>query len=81
VTLCDSDRAWLFQHQHPEEAATMTQYVGLDVSMKETKLHVLDDAGKRGVWRAAAPLNPPRLLPQFVGMLPLRLVLGSRLDH
>ena len=28
----------------------MTQYVGLDVSLKETKLHVLDEAGNR-VWR------------------------------
>ena len=28
----------------------MTRYVGLDVSMKETKLHVLDEAGNR-VWR------------------------------
>lgn len=27
----------------------MTQYVGLDVSMKEIKLHVLDEAGKRGM--------------------------------
>lgn len=25
----------------------MTQYIGLDVSMKETKLHVLDDTRKR----------------------------------
>jgi hypothetical protein len=25
----------------------MTQYVGLDVSLKETKLHVLDEAGNR----------------------------------
>src|SRR5215470_9622566 len=28
----------------------MTQYVGLDVSLKETKLHVLDEAGNR-IWR------------------------------
>src|SRR3974390_2256217 len=28
----------------------MTQYVGLDVSLKETKLHVLDEAGNR-MWR------------------------------
>jgi hypothetical protein len=28
----------------------MTQYVGLDVSLKETELHVLDEAGNR-VWR------------------------------
>ena len=35
----------------------MTQYVGLDVSMKETKLHVLDDAGKR-VWRGCCATEP-----------------------
>ena len=28
----------------------MTQYVGLDVSLKQTKLHVLDEAGNR-IWR------------------------------
>jgi transposase len=28
----------------------MTQYVGLDVSLKETKHHVLDEAGNR-IWR------------------------------
>ena len=28
----------------------MTQYVGLDVSLKETKLHVLDETGNR-IWR------------------------------
>jgi transposase len=53
----DSDRAWLLQDQHPEGAITMTQYVGLDVSMKETKLHVLDDAGKR-VWRGCCATEP-----------------------
>jgi transposase len=35
----------------------MTQYVGLDVSMKETKLHVLDEAGKR-LWRGQCPSEP-----------------------
>jgi transposase len=35
----------------------MTQYVGLDVSLKETKLHVLDDAGKR-VWRGCCATEP-----------------------
>ena len=33
----------------------MTQYVGLDVSMKETKLHVLDEAGKRCTAREEGP--------------------------
>ena len=28
----------------------MTQYVGLDVSLTETKIHVLDEAGNR-IWR------------------------------
>jgi transposase len=39
------------------DAATMMQYVGLDVSMKETKLHVLNDAGKR-VWRGRCATEP-----------------------
>jgi hypothetical protein len=36
----------------------MTQYVGLDVSLKETKLHVLDEAGNR-VWRGRCATSPP----------------------
>jgi transposase len=35
----------------------MTQYVGLDVSMRETKLHVLDEAGQR-VWRGRCATEP-----------------------
>jgi transposase len=35
----------------------MTQYVGLDVSLKETKLHVLDEAGHR-VWRGRCATDP-----------------------
>jgi hypothetical protein len=35
----------------------MTQYVGLDVSLKETKLHVLDEAGNR-VWRGRCATDP-----------------------
>jgi len=35
----------------------MTHYVGLDVSMKETKLHVLDEAGQR-VWRGRCATEP-----------------------
>jgi hypothetical protein len=42
-----SPRDWViccrYRNQHPEGKA-MTQYVGLDVSMKETKLHALDEA-------------------------------------
>ncbi len=35
----------------------MSQYVGLDVSMKATKLHVLDEAGKK-VWRGQCATEP-----------------------
>ena len=35
----------------------MTQYVGLDVSLKETKLHVLAEAGNR-VWRGRCATEP-----------------------
>jgi transposase len=35
----------------------MTQYVGLDVSLKETKLHVFDEAGNR-VWRGRCANEP-----------------------
>src|ERR1700745_1977087 len=48
MTCCDSDRAWWSQHS--TRRWPMTQYVGLDVSLKETKVHVLDEAGNR-IWR------------------------------
>ena len=35
----------------------MTRYVGLDVSLKEIKLHVLDEAGNR-VWRGRCATDP-----------------------
>lgn len=35
----------------------MKQYVGRDVSMEETKLHVLDEEGRR-VWRGKCPSEP-----------------------
>jgi hypothetical protein len=35
----------------------MTQYFGLDVSLKETKVHVLDEAGNR-VWRGRCATEP-----------------------
>jgi transposase len=35
----------------------MKQYVGLDVSLEETKLHVLDDEGRR-VWRGKCKSHP-----------------------
>ena len=57
----------------------MTQYVGLDVSLKETKLHVLDEAGNRSV--ADARLTLLRSLQQCVGMLRERCASVSRRDH
>ena len=47
----------------------MTQYVGLDVSLKETKLHVLDEAGYRVVDAQPIPL---RSLQQCAGTLSVR---------
>ena len=38
----------------------MMQYVGLDVSMRETKLHVLDEAGQR-VWRGRCATEPAEI--------------------
>src|SRR4051812_34074899 len=35
----------------------MGQYVGLDVSLETTKVHVLDDQGKR-VWRGTCVTHP-----------------------
>jgi hypothetical protein len=35
----------------------MGQYVGLDVSLKETKVHVLDEQGQR-VWRGRCASTP-----------------------
>ena len=35
----------------------MGQYVGLDVSLEETKVHVLDEQGKR-VWRGTCVSHP-----------------------
>ena len=38
----------------------MKQCVGLDVSLEETKIHVLDEAGER-VWRGKCASHPDRL--------------------
>ena len=38
----------------------MKQYVGLDVSLEETKIHVLDETGAR-VWRGTCPSHPDPL--------------------
>jgi hypothetical protein len=56
----------------------MTQYVGLDVLLKETKLHVLDEAGYR-VLVDAQPI-PLRSLQQCAVRSQCGRI-GSRLDH
>ena len=38
----------------------MNQYVGLDVSLEETKIHVLDEAGGRA-WRGKCASHPDEL--------------------
>ena len=38
----------------------MNQYLGLDVSLEETKFHVLDEAGGR-VWRGKCAGHPDEL--------------------
>jgi transposase len=38
----------------------MKQYVGLDVSLEETKIHILDETGAR-VWRGKCPSDPDPL--------------------
>lgn len=38
----------------------MKQYVGLDVSLEETKIHVLDETGAR-LWRGECPSHPDAL--------------------
>jgi transposase len=43
--------------QRPSRRTAMGQYVGLDVSLDETKVHVLDEQGKR-VWRGACANHP-----------------------
>src|SRR5215469_9877738 len=53
MTWCDSDNL----RKRASGGAAMTQYVGLDVSLKETKLHVLDEAGNR-VWRGRCATEP-----------------------
>ncbi len=58
----------------------MTQYVGLDVSMEETKLHVLDGRAS-GYGVGDVRLNPLRSLRQFVGALRLRRASDLRLDN
>ena len=49
----------------------MTQYVGLAVSLKETKLHVLDEAGYR-VWRGRCATDPAAIAATMRRTLPVR---------
>jgi hypothetical protein len=58
----------------------MTQYVGLDVSLKEKSFtYLMKQAIEFGVVDAR-PI-PQRSLQQCAGTLPVRPVLDSRLDH
>jgi len=43
--------------QRHRRRTAMGQYVGLDVSLEETKVHVLDNQGKR-VWHGACVSHP-----------------------
>ncbi len=53
----------------------MTQYVGLDVSMKEIKLHVLDEAGKR-VWRGRCATEPAAIASAIRRYAPAAVRIG-----
>ena len=53
----------------------MTQYVGLDVSLKETKLHVLDEAGNR-VWRGRCATEPAAIAAAVRRYAPAALRIG-----
>ena len=60
----------------------MTQYVGLDVSLKETKLHVLDEAGNR-VWRGRCATGPAAIAATMRRYAPSAAVLTRdwTIDH
>jgi transposase len=53
----------------------MTQYVGLDVSLKETKLHVLDEAGNR-VWRGRCATEPAAIAAAVRRYAPTAIRIG-----
>jgi transposase len=53
----------------------MTQYVGLDVSLRETKLHVLDEAGNR-VWRGRCATDPGAIAAAVRRYAPTALRIG-----
>jgi hypothetical protein len=60
----------------------MTQYLGLDVSLKETKLHVLDEAGNR-VWRGRCATEPAAISAAVRRYAPIRVVsaVGRKPPH
>jgi transposase len=53
----------------------MKQYVGLDVSMEETKIHVLDDDGRR-VWRGACRSEPAAIAAAIRRHAPVAVRVG-----
>ena len=53
----------------------MTQYVGLDVSLKETKLHVLNEAGNR-VWRGRCATDPTAIAAAVRRYAPMAARIG-----
>lgn len=57
----------------------MKQYVGLDVSMEETKIHVLDEEGRQ-VWRGKCRANPLPSRRPFASMRPRLCASASRPD-
>jgi transposase len=57
----------------------MGQYVGLDVSLETTKVHVLDEQGKR-VWRGTCVSHPTAIEATIRKHAPdaVRIGLGNR---
>ena len=53
----------------------MSHYVGVDVSMKETKLHVLDEAGNR-VWRGRCATDPTAIAAAVRRYAPMAVRIG-----
>jgi hypothetical protein len=53
----------------------MTQYIGLDVSLKETKLHVLDEAGNR-IWRGLCATDPTAIAAAVRRYAPMAARIG-----
>jgi len=53
------------------------QYVGLDVSLKETSICVIDDVGKI-VWRGRTESTPEAIASAVKQHRPMRFGLGSK---